>query len=103
MLTAFWLCRWDTYGRMIEPSSSTIAWMVIEGNHEREVVSGKEGFLAYNLRYHVPSTFSKSGTSLYYRSVDIVYSKCVFGARCLCHKQDIQNGELACVCCVLKS
>jgi hypothetical protein len=58
--------RWDTYGRMIEPSSSTIPWMVIEGNHEQEVVSGKDGFLAYNLRYHMPSTFSKSGTSLYY-------------------------------------
>ena len=59
-------CRWDSYGRLIQPSAARIPWQVIEGNHEEEVVEGKQGFLAYETRFYTPSTFSESGTGLYY-------------------------------------
>lgn len=58
--------RWDSYGRLIQSSAARIPWQVIEGNHEEEVVEGKLGFLAYDKRFHTPSTFSQSNTNLYY-------------------------------------
>ena len=60
------LCRWDSYGRLIQSSASRIPWQVIEGNHEEEVVEGKQGFLAYETRFYTPSSFSESNTALYY-------------------------------------
>ena len=60
------ICRWDSYGRLIQSSAARIPWQVIEGNHEEEVVEGKLGFLAYDKRFHTPSTFSQSNTNLYY-------------------------------------
>lgn len=58
--------RWDSFGRLIQSSAARIPWQVIEGNHEQEVVDGKLGFLAYEKRFHTPSTFSESNTNLYY-------------------------------------
>ncbi|KAL0042650.1 hypothetical protein WJX79_006674 [Trebouxia sp. C0005] len=58
--------RWDSYGRLVQSSAARIPWQVIEGNHEEEVVEGKLGFLAYEKRFHTPSTFSESNTNLYY-------------------------------------
>jgi len=50
----------------VQSSAARIPWQVIEGNHEEEVVEGKLGFLAYEKRFHTPSTFSESNTNLYY-------------------------------------
>lgn len=58
--------RWDSFGRLIQSSAARIAWQVIEGNHEEEVVQGKLGFLAYDKRFHAPAVFSESNTKLYY-------------------------------------
>ena len=56
--------RWDSFGRLIEPSAARVPWQVIEGNHEEgelarlsctwqpapchdmEVVAGKHDFVA---------------------------------------------------------
>lgn len=58
------MCRWDSFGRLIQSSAARVPWQVIEGNHEEEVVTDELGFLAYNTRFHTQS--ASSGTSLYY-------------------------------------
>ncbi|KAK9820918.1 hypothetical protein WJX74_007259 [Apatococcus lobatus] len=63
--------RWDTYGRLVQPSTAHIAWMNIEGNHEQELVGADEkSWLAYALRFSATDVSSGSGTTMYY-SYDI--------------------------------
>jgi hypothetical protein len=58
--------RWDTFGRLVQPSTATIPWMVTEGNHERETINGAKSFIAYLSRYYVPAQESGSDDPLYY-------------------------------------
>ncbi|KAG0623436.1 hypothetical protein M758_3G174500 [Ceratodon purpureus] len=58
--------RWDMWQRMIEPLTSTVPFMVIEGNHEYEPQINNESFVAYNARFAVPHAESNSSTSMYY-------------------------------------
>lgn len=51
---------------MMEPLTSEVPLMVIEGNHELEPQINNESFVAYKTRFAVPSTESNSGTSMYY-------------------------------------
>lgn len=51
---------------MMEPLTSEVPMMVIEGNHELESQINNESFVAYKARFAVPSTESNSGTSMYY-------------------------------------
>jgi len=46
---------WDSYGRLIEPVSKSISWMVGPGNHEIEVSSDNQLFKAFESRYRMPA------------------------------------------------
>lgn len=50
----------------MQPLTSTVPMMVIEGNHEIESQADGVTFEAYNSRFAVPSAESGSNTSLYY-------------------------------------
>ena len=41
---------------MMEPLTSEVPMMVIEGNHELETQINNESFVAYKARFAVPST-----------------------------------------------
>lgn len=58
--------RWDSWGRLVQPSTAVVPWMVIEGNHEEEAADGVTAFLAYQERFQVPAGPSSSGTPMYY-------------------------------------
>lgn len=51
---------------MIEPITSTVPFMVIEGNHENEPQINNKTFVAYKARFAVPQAESNSRTSMYY-------------------------------------
>jgi len=51
---------------MVEPVTSTVPFMVIEGNHENEPQINNKSFVAYKARFAVPQAESNSGTSMYY-------------------------------------
>lgn len=50
----------------MEPLTSTIPMMVIEGNHEIEPQAKGTTFAAYQARFAVPSEESGSGSNFYY-------------------------------------
>lgn len=58
--------RWDAWGRFMQPLTSRIPMMVIEGNHEIEPQISNITFQSYLTRFSVPSNESGSGTNLYY-------------------------------------
>ncbi|TVU42355.1 hypothetical protein EJB05_08757 [Eragrostis curvula] len=60
--------RWDGWGRFMEPITSKIPMMVIEGNHEIEPQGhgGAVTFASYLARFAVPSEESGSNTKFYY-------------------------------------
>lgn len=58
--------RWDGWGRFMEPLTSRIPMMVIEGNHEIEPQAGGITFKSYTERFAVPSQESGSKSSFYY-------------------------------------
>ncbi|KAG2577982.1 hypothetical protein PVAP13_6NG183600 [Panicum virgatum] len=60
--------RWDGWGRFMEPITSKIPLMVIEGNHEIEPQGhgGEVKFASYFARFAVPSKESGSNTKFYY-------------------------------------
>ncbi|XP_002445296.2 purple acid phosphatase 23 isoform X1 [Sorghum bicolor] len=60
--------RWDGWGRFMEPITSKIPLMVIEGNHEIEPQGhgGEVTFASYLARFAVPSNESGSNTKFYY-------------------------------------
>ncbi|KAK9160168.1 hypothetical protein Syun_006509 [Stephania yunnanensis] len=58
--------RWDGWGRFMEPLTSRIPMMVIEGNHEIEPQAGGVTFESYRARFSVPSQESGSQSSFYY-------------------------------------
>ncbi|KAL8486773.1 hypothetical protein ACS0TY_023458 [Phlomoides rotata] len=58
--------RWDGWGRFMQPLTSRVPMMVIEGNHEIELQVANTTFLSYLTRFSVPSTESGSNTNLYY-------------------------------------
>ncbi|KAF8691906.1 hypothetical protein HU200_040023 [Digitaria exilis] len=60
--------RWDGWGRFMEPITSKIPLMVIEGNHEIEPQGngGEVTFVSYLARFAVPSKESGSNTKFYY-------------------------------------
>ncbi|KAG2582967.1 purple acid phosphatase 23-like isoform X1 [Panicum virgatum] len=60
--------RWDGWGRFMEPITSKIPLMVIEGNHEIEPQGhgGEVTFASYLARFAVPSEESGSNTKFYY-------------------------------------
>ncbi|KAL3812381.1 hypothetical protein ACJIZ3_013649 [Penstemon smallii] len=58
--------RWDGWGRFMQPLTSRIPMMVIEGNHEIEPQVANTTFLSYLTRFSVPSNESGSGSNLYY-------------------------------------
>lgn len=51
---------------MVQPLSSRVPFMVIEGNHEVETQINGESFVAYKARFAVPHVESGSKTSMYY-------------------------------------
>lgn len=51
---------------MLEPLTSTVPFMVLEGNHEYEPQINNQSFVAYKARFAVPHAESNSGTSMYY-------------------------------------
>ncbi|XP_008794938.3 purple acid phosphatase 15-like [Phoenix dactylifera] len=58
--------RWDYWGRFMEPLTSKIPIMVVEGNHEiEEQIEGKI-FEAYNSRFAFPAQESGSFSTFYY-------------------------------------
>ncbi|GAB4849609.1 Purple acid phosphatase 18 [Ancistrocladus abbreviatus] len=59
--------RWDTFGQLVQPLASARAWMVTEGNHEKEsILFFKDGFQSYNSRWKMPFEESGSSSNLYY-------------------------------------
>lgn len=46
--------RWDTWGRLVSPYTSSLVWMYTEGNHEIEELKGAPDFLAYSKRFRAP-------------------------------------------------
>ncbi|XP_073011899.1 purple acid phosphatase 23 [Typha latifolia] len=58
--------RWDAWGRFMEPLTSKIPMMVIEGNHEIEPQVGGATFASYLSRFSVPSKECGSNSSFYY-------------------------------------
>lgn len=50
----------------MEPLTSHVPMMVIEGNHEIEPQAGNATFASYKARFAVPAQESNSSTSLYY-------------------------------------
>ncbi|XP_043688128.1 purple acid phosphatase 18-like [Telopea speciosissima] len=58
---------WDTFGELVQPLASARPWMVVEGNHEKEIIPFfKAGFQAYNARWKMPFEESGSNSNLYY-------------------------------------
>ncbi|RAL54486.1 unnamed protein product [Cuscuta campestris] len=58
--------RWDGWGRFMEPLTSRIPMMVIEGNHEIEPQAEGITFMSYTTRFSVPSNESGSMSNFYY-------------------------------------
>ncbi|CAK9227760.1 unnamed protein product [Sphagnum troendelagicum] len=58
--------HWDNWGRFMQPLTSKVPMMVIEGNHEIEAQVGGATFISYNSRFSVPSEESGSNNNLYY-------------------------------------
>nr|XP_010929806.1 purple acid phosphatase 15 isoform X1 [Elaeis guineensis] len=58
--------RWDYWGRFMEPLTSTIPIMVVEGNHEIEEQIEGIMFEAYNSRFAFPAQESGSFSTFYY-------------------------------------
>lgn len=58
--------HWDHWGRFMEPLTSRVPMMVIEGNHEIEPQAGGQTFVAYETRFAVPAQESGSNSHLYY-------------------------------------
>ncbi|XP_010440539.1 PREDICTED: purple acid phosphatase 23-like isoform X1 [Camelina sativa] len=58
--------RWDARGRFMEPLTSKVPTMVIEGNHEIELQASGITFKSYSERFAVPSSESGSNTNFYY-------------------------------------
>ncbi|RYR33043.1 hypothetical protein Ahy_A10g047588 isoform B [Arachis hypogaea] len=58
--------RWDAWGRFMEPLTSKIPMMVIEGNHEIEPQVDGITFKSYLTRFAVPAEESGSKSNLYY-------------------------------------
>uniref|UniRef100_K3WGB9 Purple acid phosphatase n=1 Tax=Globisporangium ultimum (strain ATCC 200006 / CBS 805.95 / DAOM BR144) TaxID=431595 RepID=K3WGB9_GLOUD len=48
--------RWDRWGRLVEPLSSRMPWMVAAGNHEEEhpCQADVDRFVAYQVRFRMP-------------------------------------------------
>ncbi|XP_010532805.1 PREDICTED: purple acid phosphatase 23 isoform X2 [Tarenaya hassleriana] len=58
--------RWDAWGRFMEPLTSRVPTMAIEGNHEIEPQASGIMFKSYSTRFAVPSSESGSNTNFYY-------------------------------------
>ncbi|GLJ53723.1 hypothetical protein SUGI_1146390 [Cryptomeria japonica] len=58
--------RWDGWGRFMEPLTSRVPMMVIEGNHEIEPQAKGVNFTSYKARFAVPSEECSSNSSFYY-------------------------------------
>ncbi|XP_061988057.1 purple acid phosphatase 23 [Rosa rugosa] len=58
--------RWDGWGRFMQPLTSRVPMMVIEGNHEIEPQVAGITFSSYLARFAVPSEESGSKTNFYY-------------------------------------
>lgn len=58
--------RWDGWGRFMEPLTSRVPMMVIEGNHEIEPQVAGITFKSYLTRFAVPSEESGSTSNFYY-------------------------------------
>ncbi|XP_057499700.1 purple acid phosphatase 23 isoform X2 [Actinidia eriantha] len=58
--------RWDGWGRFMEPLTSSVPMMVIEGNHEIEPQVAGITFESYLTRFSVPSKESGSNSNFYY-------------------------------------
>ncbi|CBI33349.3 unnamed protein product, partial [Vitis vinifera] len=58
--------RWDGWGRFMEPLTSRVPMMVIEGNHEIEPQVAGITFKSYLTRFAVPSEESGSKSNFYY-------------------------------------
>ncbi|XP_072965236.1 purple acid phosphatase 15 [Typha angustifolia] len=58
--------RWDYWGRYMEPVTSGIPIMVIEGNHEIELQVENKTFVSYSSRFAFPSEESRSNSPFYY-------------------------------------
>ncbi|XP_038989740.1 purple acid phosphatase 15-like [Phoenix dactylifera] len=58
--------RWDYWGRFMEPLTSKIPIMVVEGNHETEEQIKNKTFVAYSSRFAFPAEESGSFSTFYY-------------------------------------
>ncbi|XP_077227522.1 purple acid phosphatase 23 isoform X2 [Tasmannia lanceolata] len=58
--------RWDGWGRFMEPLTSRVPMMVIEGNHEIEPQVDGITFKSYTTRFSVPSEECGSHSSFFY-------------------------------------
>ncbi|KAJ9555549.1 hypothetical protein OSB04_010163 [Centaurea solstitialis] len=58
--------RWDYWGRFMQPLTSKVPMMVIEGNHEIEEQVEGTTFAAYSSRFAFPSKESGSESTMYY-------------------------------------
>lgn len=58
--------RWDGWGRFMQPLTSSVPMMVIEGNHEIEPQAADLTFMSYMTRFSVPAEESGSDSNFYY-------------------------------------
>ncbi|XP_042059243.1 purple acid phosphatase 23 [Salvia splendens] len=58
--------RWDGWGRFMQPLTSRVPMMVIQGNHEIEPQANDMSFVSYTSRFSVPAEESGSDTKMYY-------------------------------------
>ncbi|ETW03563.1 hypothetical protein, variant 1 [Aphanomyces invadans] len=63
--------RWDTWGSLVEPSTSCIPWMMAAGNHEIETSCHSTTFDAYQARYRMPFAESNASRGNLFYSFDV--------------------------------
>ncbi|CAD6334979.1 unnamed protein product [Miscanthus lutarioriparius] len=87
--------RWDYWGRYMEPVTSSIPMMVVEGNHEIEEQIHNKTFASYSSRFAFPSEESGSFSPFYY-SFDVGGIHFVMLASYADYSRSEQLGVLRC-------
>ncbi|OQR85020.1 purple acid phosphatase 20-like [Achlya hypogyna] len=63
--------RWDSWGHLVEPSTSTKPWMVGPGNHEIELSCALVPFVPYQARFRMPHMESRAPRGNLFYSFDV--------------------------------
>ncbi|OQS06871.1 purple acid phosphatase 20-like [Thraustotheca clavata] len=70
--------RWDMWGQLVEPCTSTKPWMVGPGNHEIELSCALKPFEPYQARFRMPFTESGAPRRNLFYSFDLGGTHTIF-------------------------